>query len=182
MATAADQLGPTWVSEHSSLWGYDPKRPVRKQTVNTWQHQLAHGTLNADAEHARHHNPTTREVPVEVRAAVKRDLEHDVSECGETTTDVVSDMFVAHGRPVSASFLGTFRQETGYSLHRQAVRAAAEVEHEGEIEREILELWEWIKTRRERGLKLLNMVIFDEKPVSDFIGLSGERKTLGQRP
>jgi hypothetical protein len=92
-------------------------------------------------------------------------VEQDAAASGETTTDVVHEFFEEQGRQVSAGFLRHFRQDLGYSLHRQAVRAAAEVEHESEIERQILELWAWIKTRRERGLKLSNMVTFDEKPV-----------------
>jgi len=92
-------------------------------------------------------------------------VEQDAAASGETTTDVVHEFFEEQGRQVSAGFLRHFRQDIGYSLHRQAARSAAEIEGEEEIEKAIRELWDWLEIRRKAGLDLSHIVTFDEKPV-----------------
>jgi hypothetical protein len=93
-------------------------------------------------------------------------LKQDASECGETTTDVVEDMFARAGvEHVSRSFLQTFRKKHGYSLHKAVLRKAKEIEEEKQVEAKIISLWRWVKEQREGGLSLSAMLTFDEKPV-----------------
>jgi hypothetical protein len=164
MAEAADTHGPTWVSRHSDLWGYSDKNHVPAPTISTRQRQLACGTLNA-GQHRHRSASHPREVPSEIRQKVKELVQLDASHCGETTTDVVRDMFQQQGRDVSPAFLQTFRKEINYSLHRAALRSTAEVEQEDKLEQKIHELWDWLKAKREAGLELSNIITFDEKPV-----------------
>ena len=106
-------LRPHVGATKSGLWGYDPKDHVSKQIVNTWQHQLLVDIVNADVSHSRTHVASAREIPSEFRAAVAAELDTDARNCGETTTDVIHDIMLVHGRDVSPGFLGTFRQDSG---------------------------------------------------------------------
>lgn len=94
MAAAADFFGPTYVGSHSTYWGYRAK--VRESTIRTWQHKppSALADLQPRGRHATSPHATTKQEVADTIRAMARKGE-------QTTSDVVEDLFQAHGLPMS---------------------------------------------------------------------------------
>ena len=128
MAAAADIYGPTWEQPSPGCGDTILKIMFLSKLLTHGNINFSWTLLNADVSHSRTHVASAREIPSEFRAAVAAELDTDARNCGETTTDVIHDIMLAHGRDVSPGFLGTFRQDSGNRLHRVQLRAVKEVE------------------------------------------------------
>ena len=137
MAAASDIYGPTWEQPSPGCGDTILKIMFLSKLLTHGNINFSWTLLNADVSHSRTHVASAREIPSEFRAAVAAELDTDARNCGETTTDVIHDIMLAHGRDVSPGFLGTFRQDSGNRLHRVQLRAVQGGD-DTEVEREML--------------------------------------------
>ena len=103
--------------------------------------------------------------------------------CGETTTDVIHDIILAHGRDVSPGFLGTFLQDSGNNVHRANFEQPKRWRTRLKLSVKCC-IWSCIMAQRDGGVQLSNLIIFDEHPVLFTLPSfgSGERSTQDRLP
>ena len=125
MAAAADIYGPTWEQPSPGCGDTILKIMFLSKLLTPGNINFSWTLLNADVSHSRTHVASAREIPSEFRAAVAAELDTDARNCGETTTDVIHDIMLAHGRDVSPGFLGTFRHVFWERFHRLVLEKEA---------------------------------------------------------
>lgn len=155
------------ISNMSSLYGYTSPYRVPRTTVGGFakQYQTIKASADGPAPQSTR-KPHPRVVPREVKDAVVDMLEAHGNACSETTTKVALEFFKRSGREVSDSFLYNFLKNEGFGLYKAVTRPVGELDNEDQIEAEANAAWSAVEAlRRDHGLKLHNVISYDEKPL-----------------
>jgi hypothetical protein len=146
-------------------FGYDAKHPCTKQTISTWMGKAKSafmGIFSCRRPRKKSHS----QVPEDVQTRVEVKIRKDADAYNKTNVDFVIKAFAAEGYQVSNSYARWFFDIMDFGLRKAQLRSRKEVDNVEDIKGQITRFWQTVQTvRTNEGVKLTNMVGFDEIPV-----------------